>query len=133
MRGCRTACDDQPKLRRVRPRGWRQGGHDCDVVVAEPPVTRHDRQLPDLRLRDQHPVEWIFMMLGQLTSSQCMADLDRERREVAGADLLSQVVRRSERATARLIEISHALAADTATQLAGSAILSRMSGASSSS
>ena len=62
------------------------------VVVAKALITSDNGHLLYLSLGDQHPVERIVMMPGQLPRRHGMADADGERREVAGEDLVLQIV-----------------------------------------
>lgn len=52
--------------------------HHPDVVLGDSGVARHDRQAFGLRLRDEHPVERIAVMLGQAPGGDSMGRVDRE-------------------------------------------------------
>jgi len=46
-------------------------------------------------LGNQHPIDWIIVMPGQLTRHETMSDPDRERVEPALSDLPLEVIRRA--------------------------------------
>src|SRR5205814_4025819 len=57
-----------------------------DAVGVEHAVVGDDLQILDLRLRDQHPIEWIAMFTGQPARALCVHDRDVERRESLARD-----------------------------------------------
>ena len=62
--------------------------HSLDAILAEDGVRRHDRQFIAERLRDQQAVERIAVMEGQPGHVSRMPQVDRQRLEFVGRQLL---------------------------------------------
>src|SRR5690606_38906112 len=66
-----------------QPRRRRSAGDALDFVCRERRICRHDRQLLELRLRDQHAVEWIAMVWRQRSRPETVLMRYRQRCDIA--------------------------------------------------